>query len=101
MTFSVSRDKGLFEWAGDNLSTVFIQRKNLLNPRLWRMLLDVMRFNLFGLDLVQERGQEGTAQTKREDRHEVERDLSIGEYLERGGYGDGFKEDYLLASLGS
>ncbi|KAG7528816.1 hypothetical protein FFLO_05915 [Filobasidium floriforme] len=99
MTFSVSRDLGLFEWAGDNLSTVFIQRKNLLNPRLWRMLLDVLRFNLFGLDLVdgdQKDGSRGTAQSKKEDREEVERDMSIGEYLERGGYGDGFKEDYLL-----
>lgn len=101
MTFSVSRDLGLFEWAGDNLSTVFIQRKNLLNPRLWRMLLDVLRFNLFGLDLVdgdQKDGSRGTAQSKKEDREEVEKDMSIGEYLERGGYGDGFKEDYLLVS---
>lgn len=67
------------------------------------MLLDVMRFNLFGLDLVQHetgdgKEQKGTAQSKGEDRKEMERDLSIGEYLERGGYGDGFKEDYLLVS---
>jgi predicted NAD/FAD-binding protein len=104
MTFSVTRDHGLFEWAGDNLLTVFVQPKNLLNPRMWRMLVDVMRFNLFGLDLVQEdEGSQGkgTKRSKREDEREAEEDLSIGEYLDKEGFGEGFKEDYLLVSFGS
>jgi len=100
MTFSVTRDQGLFEWAGDNLLTVFVQPKNLLNPRMWRMLVDVMRFNLFGLDLVQEDEGEGTKRSKRGDEREVEGDLSIGEYLEKERFGEGFKEDYLLVSSG-
>jgi predicted NAD/FAD-binding protein len=107
MTFSVSRDKGAFEWAGENLFTIFVQPKNLLNPRIWRMLLDVMRFNLFGLDLItdgsgkgKKQGVQGksTGQTKKMDEDEAEEEMSIGEYLDRGGYGDGFKEDYLLVS---
>jgi len=57
-----------------------------LNPRLYRMIFDVLRFNLFALDILKE---------------EETDDMSIGEYLDREGYGDGFKEDYLLVRLPS
>ncbi|KAJ3016547.1 hypothetical protein HKX48_003989 [Thoreauomyces humboldtii] len=52
MSFAVSRNQGEFEWCGDNLATVFAQRKNL-NPwakgvkegGMWRMIYDVIRFH--------------------------------------------------------
>lgn len=81
------------------------------NPRMYRMLLDVFRFNLFGLDLVTDSGPQRkngakggpisgeTGQSAGMDVGEVdEQEVSIGEYLEREGYGEGFKEDYLLVS---
>lgn len=46
------------------------------------MIYDVLRFNVFALDLLAEGSDE----------------ISIGDYLEREGYGKGFKEDYLLVS---
>lgn len=82
MTFSVSRNHGLFEWAGDGLRAVFVQKRNLLNLTVWRMVWDVLRFNLFALDLLEERGPDG--------------EISVGDYLKREGYGTGFREDYLL-----
>ena len=49
MSFSVqvpaSRDHRHLEWSGTSLNAVFSQRRNLLNPRFWRMLRDVVRFN--------------------------------------------------------
>ncbi|MGZ3691362.1 MAG: NAD(P)/FAD-dependent oxidoreductase [Pseudobdellovibrio sp.] len=33
------------EWSGDNLNTVFAQRKNLLRPRFYRLLLDILKFH--------------------------------------------------------
>ncbi|KAK4688090.1 uncharacterized protein P7C73_g2028, partial [Tremellales sp. Uapishka_1] len=84
MTFAISRDQGVFEWAGEGLGGVFCQLGNVFNPRLYRMIFDILRFNLFALDLL--KSEEG----------KVGRELSIGEYLDREGYGDGFKEDYLL-----
>lgn len=54
-----------------------------LNPRLYRMIFDILRFNLFALDILDEEGTD---------------EMSIGQYLDREGYGDGFKEDYLLVS---
>ncbi|CRK49076.1 hypothetical protein BN1723_008368, partial [Verticillium longisporum] len=52
MTFGVTRDRGLFEWAGTSLDAVFCQRKNLFSPRMWRMIFDIVRFNQFALDLL-------------------------------------------------
>lgn len=45
MSFAVSRDAGALEWAGTNLNTVFAQRRNLVSPRFWSMVLDILRFN--------------------------------------------------------
>jgi predicted NAD/FAD-binding protein len=44
MGFSVQVGKSL-EWAGNSLSSVFTQRKNLASLRFWQMLGDMLRFN--------------------------------------------------------
>lgn len=49
------------------------------------MIFDILRFNLFALDLLNQAPTGG-------------KEISIGEYLDREGYGVGFKEDYLLVS---
>lgn len=58
MSFAVSRNQGAFEWSGDNLSTVFAQRSNLLpfgaNSGIWRMLIDIMRFHKHAKDIATE-----------------------------------------------
>lgn len=87
MTFGVSRDQGLFEWAGTSLGAVFCQRRNIFSPRMWRMLFDIIRFNQFALDLLME---------DEEDLNQTTRTETIGEYLDREGYSDAFKDDYLL-----
>jgi predicted NAD/FAD-binding protein len=40
------------EWSGSNLNTVFAQRSNLLNPRFYAMLRDVLRFNRLATDIA-------------------------------------------------
>jgi predicted NAD/FAD-binding protein len=49
MSFSVKVPGAMngktLEWSGTDLNSVFAQRSNLVNPRFWRMLADVMRFN--------------------------------------------------------
>ncbi|TVY31100.1 hypothetical protein LHYA1_G000090 [Lachnellula hyalina] len=97
MTFGVSRDKGLFEWAGTSLGAVFSQRRNLFSPRMWRMLFDVIRFNQFALDLLatEERSEEFVNGNGNGAHHAKEQE-SIGEYLAREGYSDAFRDDYLI-----
>lgn len=45
MSLSVQEPNVGLEWAGDSLNTVFAQRKNLLNPRFYRLVRDILRFH--------------------------------------------------------
>ena len=81
MSFSVQIAEPALEWAGANLDTVFVQRRNLLRPAFWKMLFDILRFNRVAT---------------RDIDHPALRDLSLGEYLDRNGYGQTFRQDYLL-----
>ncbi|KAL6302846.1 FAD/NAD(P)-binding domain-containing protein [Sparassis latifolia] len=88
MTFSVSRDAGAFEWAGTSLRAIFCQRSRLLDPRMWRLLYDVVRFNACAPRLLVERNR------RRGDSYTEE--LSIGEYLRKEGYSNSFMDNYLI-----
>ena len=107
MTFGVSRDSGAFEWAGTSLDALFCQRRRIFSPTMWRMIFDVLRFNRFALDLLQDcddivsNGQANGngARTNGNGVHlegQSADDMSIGEYLERNGYSDAFRDDYLI-----
>jgi predicted NAD/FAD-binding protein len=86
MTFGISRDYGAFEWSGTSLASIFAQRENIWNPRFWRMILDIVRFNLFALDVLTD--VDGTLNNDNE--------MSIGEYLELEGYSNAFRDDYII-----
>jgi predicted NAD/FAD-binding protein len=82
MTFSVSRDGGAFEWAGDGLRSVFCQPWRVFDLGMWRILFDIMRFNACAVRVLAEND-----------------DVSIGEYLQREGYSSRFRDDYLIVSF--
>ncbi|KAK0639252.1 amine oxidase [Cercophora newfieldiana] len=92
MTFAVSRDQGLFEWAGSNLSSVFCQRGNIFSPRMWRMIFDIIRFNQFALDLLAKDDPEPATAKGSSPRPQE----TIGAYLKREGYSDAFRDEYLI-----
>ncbi|CAI6266266.1 unnamed protein product [Periconia digitata] len=83
MTFGISRDAGAFEWSGTSLGALFAQPFNALRPSFWRMIFDIVRFNLFSLDLLSSPVKPSS-------------DLTIGQYLEKEGYSDAFRDDYLI-----
>ncbi len=78
MSFAVSLEGGRFEYAAPGL---FAQRRNLLRPRFWSMLSEVLRFyrqapiHLGGL---------------------TDPDLTLGDYLKREGFSEAFRDDHLL-----
>lgn len=78
MSFAVSMDRGRLEYAGRDLAGLFAQPSNLVRPRFWSMIRDLLRFY-----------------------REAPRDLatlgeeSLAAYLDRGGYGAAFREDHL------
>lgn len=85
MSFSVSVEDGSFEWAGDaerRLAAFFAQRRNLVSLRHFRMLGDIIRFNRRAVGDLAAGRLAG---------------LSLGDYLDRGGYSARFRDDYLLA----
>jgi len=86
MDFSISRDGGVFEWASSKWSAMFSQRRNILSPRMWRLLFDVVRFNQFAVDLLMEDEQASNPE-------------SIGQYLNREGYSDAFRDEYLIPTI--
>ncbi len=80
MSFSVSDDRGQIEYNGHSLNTLFAQRRNLLRPRFYRMLADIVRFN---------RTAPRWAAVSDET-------LTVGEFLARHRYSQEFAAHYLL-----
>ncbi|KAI8284501.1 hypothetical protein K4K60_001865 [Colletotrichum sp. SAR11_57] len=95
MTFGVTRDHGLFEWAGTSLDALFSQRKNIFSLRMWRMIFDIIRFNQFALDLLMADDENDAAAMNGYSKG-ARREETIGEYLDREGYSDAFRDDYLI-----
>lgn len=97
MTFGVSRNAGEFEWAGTSLSSVFAQRQNLVKPSMWRLIFDIIRFNQFALEILRrtEKCKNPSSTSEHGVRYE-QRQESVGEYLEREGYSQTFRDNYLI-----
>src|SRR5210317_625062 len=45
MSFSVRSETSGIEYGGNNLNTMFAQRRNLLRPSFHKMLIDILKFN--------------------------------------------------------
>lgn len=45
MSFSVKNEDSKLEYNGTSLNGIFAQRKNICNPKFWRMLSDISKFN--------------------------------------------------------
>jgi predicted NAD/FAD-binding protein len=81
MSFALSLDNGWREWCGQNLLTVFAQKRNLLSPSFWWMLKEILRFNRQSI---------------------ADRDaglidgISIGQYIRLRGFSARFRDDYLI-----
>ncbi|MCB0918025.1 MAG: FAD-dependent oxidoreductase [Actinobacteria bacterium] len=93
MSFSVAQAHGV-EYRGSNPSSVFAQRRNLVNPRHWRMIADLVRFNRATARLVADEAPwlgpdrlpgPGAVDTQ-----------SIAEFLNEGRYSADFVERFLI-----
>lgn len=81
MSFSFNCLRSGLEYAGTNLNTLFAQRRNMLSPPFWRMLLDIIRFNRNALAALESGRLAG---------------LTLGGLVDVGGYSRRFTEHYLL-----
>ncbi len=80
MSFAVSLDGGALEYSGGaRLKGLFAQRSNLISPRFWSMLRDLVRFYR---EAPAHAGKLGLA--------------TLGEFLAANRYGPAFRDDHLL-----
>ena len=75
------------EWSGSNLSSVFTQRANLLRPRFWRMLSELLRFNRLATAIAQA---------------DVDAELRqpLQDFLQQHRFSREFRDWYLLPMIG-
>jgi len=45
MSFSVKNKKTKMEYNGNTINSLFAQRRNILRPSFWRLVLDIVKFN--------------------------------------------------------
>lgn len=81
MSFSVKDAKTGLEWNGHSLDSLFAQRSNVLNPRFYRMVADILRFNTLARALAVA---------------EAPIDETIGAFVARHGFSKAFVDHYLV-----
>ena len=78
MSFGVSIDNGWLEYGTRQPLDMFAQKTNILRPRFWKMLIDIIKFNTKAKKYLQS-------------------DISLGELLQKLKLSDWFCNYYLLA----
>ncbi len=81
MSFAASLGGGRLEYAGTDLNGLFGQRRNVLRPRFWRMISDIVRFYREAPAFLKDASAP---------------DIALCDYLRRGNYSDAFVKDHLL-----
>lgn len=82
MSFSVNDPDSGLEYNGNNLNSLFAQRRNLLSPGFWGMLRDIVRFN--------KEAQRDLNELR------IDADMTLDDYLKAGGYGERFILHYIV-----
>ena len=80
MSFSLRCERTGLEYNGTSVNSLFAQRRNALRPSFLRMIADILRFN------ARARAQLPTLDER----------VTLGEYLEQGGYSRQFLEHYVV-----
>lgn len=80
MSFAASINDGSFEYSGKNLSGLFAQKKNIVNPMFLMMLKDILKFNKSAVQVL-----------------ESDENPTLGEFLDSLKVGKYCRDYYLLA----
>ncbi|KAI8911727.1 hypothetical protein EDD86DRAFT_188713 [Gorgonomyces haynaldii] len=104
MSFSVSRNKGAFEWGGRNLDSVFAQRSNLIpltenGYGLYQLIWDLQRFHEHATSIAAEADQlqfddKGNLKDKHVD-HPLAK-MTLGTFFKEQGYSQFFYDNYVI-----
>ncbi len=92
MSFSVKNTARNFEYNGHTINTLLSQRKNVLSPKFWLFLKDILQFNKH---IQQLRQDFETARNTGQD-VSIFTEQTLGNYLTSKRYGKLFTDNYLL-----
>ena len=87
MSFSAAIERSGMEYCGDGLGGLFAQRRNLLSPRHWRMVRDILRFYKEAREVLADGEADGTGDAG---------GGTLGEYLQARRYSRAFVDDHLV-----
>ena len=82
MSFSVKNQAIGLEYNGNTINSLFAQRRNVLRPRFWRIVRDILRFN----KLCKQLDESQTAETTQ----------TLYEFLQTHRFSDDFCDNYIL-----
>jgi len=80
MSFSVQAEEAGIEYGGSSIDALFAQRSNIIRPVFYRMIRDILRFNM----------------TARRDIHSLNDSQTLRGYLHDNGYSREFVDQYLV-----
>ena len=87
MSFSVSLDRGRFEFGTNGINAIFGQRQNLLRPEFWKILKDIRKFF--------------SQTSKRSSLKTQSSDLTLEEFLINHNYSQSFSNKFILPMAGA
>ena len=85
MSFSVKAEENGLEYNGTSINSLFCQRKNFFNPKFYRMVKDIMRFNKEASSYYQDQ--------IKQNKNEL---MSIEDFARKNHYSNEFIEYYLI-----
>lgn len=86
MSFSYADQRTSLQYASQTVGSMFAQRKNLIRPSFWRFLAGLLRFNR----ITRRRLHEGALSG-----------ITLGQHLEREGFGDAVARSFVLPMAGA
>ncbi|CAN4120577.1 unnamed protein product [Withania somnifera] len=88
MSFSVSLDQGRgCEWGTRNgFSSLFAQKKNVLNPYFWQMIREIIRFEQDVISYLE----------ALDNNPDLDRNETLGHFIQSHGYSEIFQKAYLV-----
>jgi len=82
MSFSVKNLKTRMEYNGNTLNSLFAQRRNILKPSFWRLVLDIVKFNKVCKAHLSENKETDN--------------ITLQQFISQNGLSDVFTQNYIL-----
>lgn len=92
MSFSVFNKRNGLEYNGADLNKLFAQRRNILNPKFWRLISEILRFNKQCKALYSNQDVNGNSLNGQD----IDTNATLADFLKDNNFSDYFAQHYIL-----